>query len=636
MKTLVTTILFIFSIAVFSQTESESNYIKLSEKLITASDEEKAELYCKLSNLFLDSIGNKSMIFAQNSLKYANIKNNTEDIVRANLQIASVFMSQSNWDKALEYLSVAEKDINKVQDLILIHSIYNQFGMIYKFTGQHDLAMEYYHKGLNIARQNKNSNDIIFALNNIGTIYILQNKYDAALQIFESAEKECLLSNNQGKNLAAIYNNVGYIYFVTENYVDARSAWNKSINCLDLNKDFHSNAVLLNNLAELEIKTGNFEQAEANIKAAESIHQKHNYKESRKNLYYTSYQLFFKVGKYHEAISYLNKYIELKDSIYTEELSNNVSKLKADYDFVKLENESIIKDNKIVRKNFISKILILVIISITAFIVLLFSILVKIKKLNLKLKSINSILKVKNEEIDSNLQYAKLIQVAITSNNETIPNLVLFDQPKFGVGGDFFMNRKLDNNLFLILGDCTGHGTSGAILSVFAISTINKLLSSQTSPEKIVNNLNLNFLNYITKSDNLKNESLTISILCVQNSKVFYAGSRQKVWHFCEANKTLSEFKTDSFLIGQEMETSFNLKSFEVYSGDVLFMASDGFADQFGDADKGKYKYDRFRQMLVNWASQGIHETTYLEKELSLWQGKAEQTDDIMVMAIKI
>ena len=636
MKTLITTILFTLSIVAFSQTEAESNYNKLSEKLITANDDEKADIYCKLSNLFLDSIGNKALIFAQNSLKYAEMTNNREDIAEANLQIASVFMSQSDWDEALKYLIAAEKDINNVKDLIVLHRIYNQFGMIYKFTRQYDLAMEYYNKGLKIARKSNNPIDIIFTLNNIGTIYILQNKYDAALQIFKSAEKECINSNNERNYLASIYNNIGYIYFVTGNYQDARTEWNHAINSLDKTKDFQLQAVLLNNLAEIEIETGNYNQAQLNINEAESIHQKHNYKESRKNLYYTSYQLFYKVAKYPEAINYLNKYIALKDSIYNEELSNNISKIKADYDFVRLENESIIKDNEIERKNLQSKAYIIVIIAITASILLLFSILINSKRLNGKLNSLNNILKVKNEEIESNLIYARLIQNAITSNNETTSSSVLFDKPKFGVGGDFFMQRKIENDSYFILGDCTGHGTSGAILSVFAISTINKILAPQISPDTIVNNLNINFLNYITASDNLKNESLTISIICVQNNKVYYAGSRQKIWHFSEKNQKLTEHKTDSFIIGQEKETNFSLKTLEVQTGDVVFMASDGFADQFGDAEKGKYKYERFRQMLINWTSEGIHETKYPEKELSLWQGKAEQTDDIMVMAIKI
>jgi tetratricopeptide (TPR) repeat protein len=477
MKTIITIITLVICLSVFSQEDPQSYYNKLSERLITANDSEKAELYYKLSNLFLDSTGNKALIFAQKSLKYAEAADNKEDIALANLQLASVFMNQSDWDKALEFLSAAEIDILSVQDPSLQHSIYNQFGVVYKFTGQLDLSLKYFGKSLNVARNNQNNRDIIFALNNIGTILIIQKKYDAALQVYKSAEQEWILSNNPRNQLAPIYNNIGYIYFVQENYESARNAWNKTINNLDKNADFQTYAVILNNLAELEIKTGNYEQAEKNIKEAESIHQKHNYRESQKNLYFTSYQLYYNIARYQEAISYLNKYISLKDSIYTEDLNNNVSKLKADYDFVKLENESIIKDNEIKRKSFLSNILLVVIISITAFIVLLFSILIKIKKLNLKLNSLNNLLKVKNDEIESNLQYAKLIQSAITQNKENTPNLTIFDKPKFGVGGDFFMKRKMENQSFFVLGDCTGHGTSGAILSVFAISIINKALS---------------------------------------------------------------------------------------------------------------------------------------------------------------
>lgn len=625
---------FITSIYCYPQSNEDLQNIYL--KLSTAPDSLKCQIYYHLSFQYSDSSDNKAIVFAKNAIHYAKKYNDIFNLSEAWLALGAAYISKAQWKDAIEALNISYKLAYPSQNNCQLQRITNDIGVVYKYLAEYDLAIEYFNLSFNYARGCGDPYGKFSAMNNIGNVYVLQEQYNKGLQIFIAAEKEYFVTDSITSEHAMIFNNIGYVYFMQNQYSLAEIYWKKSLAIYDSIENIYGQAILTNNLAELEIKKGNFNKAEQYLINADGLHQQLCSNEARKNLYFTAFELYRDIEKYDKATFYLLRYTNLKDSLYNQELNQNISKHKAEFEFYKLENDSIIKDNEIKRKDLISYILLGVIISIIVFILFLISILANVKRLNTKLKTLNYILKVKNDEIESNLQYAKRIQTAITHSNHTFSNIKIFDKPKFGVGGDFYVHRKIENQSFFVLGDCTGHGTSGAILSVFAISTINKKLMLNESPANIVNELNLNFLNYITESNNLKNESLTISIICVQNNKVFYAGSRQKVWHFCQNNMTLSEYKTDTYLIGQEKETIFNLKSFEIHSGDVVFMSSDGFADQFGDGEKGKYKYERFRQMLINWTSQGIHETTYPEKELSLWQGNAEQTDDIMVMAIKI
>jgi serine phosphatase RsbU (regulator of sigma subunit) len=629
-------ITFCISLVNYCYSQSNEDLQNIYIKLSTAPDSSKCQIYYHLSFLYSDSSGNKAIFFAKNAVHYAQKYKDIYNQSEAWLALGSAYVSKGQWKESIDAFNVSYKLAEDKANNCQLQRIANNIGIVYKYLKEYELAIDYFNLSLKYARGCSDPYGKFSTMINIGNIYVLQEQYNKGLQIFMAAEKEYFVSDSITTEHAMIFNNIGYVNYMQSQYNSAEIYWKKSLNIYDSIKNTYGQAILTNNLAELEIKRGNFTKAEKYISSADSLQQQLCSNEARKNLYFTAYELYRDIANYEKATYYLIRYTNLKDTLYNQELNQNISKYKAEFDYYKLENESIIKDNEIERKNLLSQILFVVIVLIIIIIVLLFSFLIKSKQLNFKLKYLNAKLKVINEEIESNFQYAKLIQTAITYNNNSLSNLTLLDKPKFGVGGDFFMQRKFANEAFFILGDCTGHGTSGAILSVFAISAINKKLAPNVSPDTIVNNLNLNFLNYITESDNLKNESLTISILCLQKDKIFYAGSRQKVWHFCEATKTLTEFKTDSFLIGQEKETSFNLKSFEVHSGDVIFMASDGFADQFGDGEKGKYKYERFRQMLINWTSEGIHDTTYPEKELGSWQGKAEQTDDIMVMAIKI
>lgn len=615
-----------------SNEDLQDIYIKLS----TAPDSSKCQIYYHLSFLYSDSTGNRAIVFAKNAVHYAKKYNDIYNQSEAWLALGSAYVSKGQWNEAIEALDVSYNLAKDLGNNCQLQRISNDIGVVYKYLREYELAIDYFNLSLKYSRGCGDPYGEFSAMNNIGNVYVLLEQYNKGLQIFIAAEKEYFESDSVTTEHAMIYNNIGYVNYMQNQYNTAEIYWKKSLRIYDSIGSTYGQAILSNNLAELEVKRGNFLKAEEYISLADSLHQLLCSNEARKNLYFTAYELYQDIRNYEKAAFYLLQYSNLKDSIYNQELNQNISKYKAQFEYYKLENESIIKDNEIKRKNFTRNVLIIVIVSITLFIFLLFKLLINVKRLNSTLSQLNHDLQVKNEEIESNLHYAKLIQTALTHNKETYSNLALLDKPKYGVGGDFFMSKKNDKSTYYILGDCTGHGTSGALLSVFAIGIIERILFQNTRPDIVVNQLNYKFLNYITASDYLKYESLTISIIQIENDKVYYAGSRQKIWHFNLLNKTLNEYKTDPFQIGNMKENKFNLQYFNVSIGDVVFMSSDGFADQFGERNKGKYKYERFRNMLNNWTTEGIHETGYPEKELSLWQGNAEQTDDIMVMAIKI
>jgi serine phosphatase RsbU (regulator of sigma subunit) len=66
-------------------------------------------------------------------------------------------------------------------------------------------------------------------------------------------------------------------------------------------------------------------------------------------------------------------------------------------------------------------------------------------------------------------------------------------------------------------------------------------------------------------------------------------------------------------------------------------MFSDGYADQFGGPEGKKYKYRRFRHLLLN-----IHQLppdkqkVLIEENIEEWMGNSEQIDDILVIGIRI
>ena len=71
--------------------------------------------------------------------------------------------------------------------------------------------------------------------------------------------------------------------------------------------------------------------------------------------------------------------------------------------------------------------------------------------------------------------------------------------------------------------------------------------------------------------------------------------------------------------------------------GDVLYLYSDGFPDQFGGPQYKKYKYSRFREFLLSISSRPLTEQKQmLTDEFEKWKGKNEQTDDVLVIGFKL
>ncbi|MBK7129388.1 MAG: GAF domain-containing protein [Crocinitomicaceae bacterium] len=257
------------------------------------------------------------------------------------------------------------------------------------------------------------------------------------------------------------------------------------------------------------------------------------------------------------------------------------------------------------------------------------------------------IIEEKNKNITDSIIYAKRIQDATLPAKDLVKSylensFVLF-KPKDIVSGDFYWIERVQNLILFAVVDCTGHGVPGAFLSLIGHNSLNQIVNELKiyQPNKILEELNRivskTLHNSTEKGTNIKDGmDMAICSLNLDTNELQFAGAFNPL--YLVRNGEMEEIKGDKFPIGagfsQNPEFTNNL--IQLQEGDCIYLFSDGYADQFGGPKGKKFKYSRFKEILVE-----IHQKEMAEQHdilhalIEEWQGDLEQIDDVCVIGIK-
>jgi len=222
------------------------------------------------------------------------------------------------------------------------------------------------------------------------------------------------------------------------------------------------------------------------------------------------------------------------------------------------------------------------------------------------------------------------------------PESFVFQRPKDIVSGDFFWTRSIDNKIFLTAADCTGHGVPGAFMSLIGLELFRQIITGKGlyKPSDILDDLNRNFdiifgnMEDISLKDGM---DLSFCTFHIDTNIMEFAGAFNPVYLI--RNNEIIEIKGDRITVGPDNgfeRPSFTNQSIQLERNDVIYMFSDGYADQFGGPEGKKFKFRRFRHLLLS-----IHhlpmekQQKILEDSILDWIGDYEQVDDIMILGVK-
>ncbi len=250
-------------------------------------------------------------------------------------------------------------------------------------------------------------------------------------------------------------------------------------------------------------------------------------------------------------------------------------------------------------------------------------------------------------DVTDSIRYAKRLQYSILPPKNVIKkwfplSFVLF-KPKDIVSGDFYWMHKIGNKHLFAAVDCTGHGVPGAFMSLVGANGLNSAIKEHklSDPGKILDDLNAYSHESLNKEgdENAVRDGMDISLCAIdyKNMKVDYAGAYNPLYIIRDGEILVT--KGDKFAIGsfEPGKKNFTTQSISLQKGDVIYVFSDGYADQFGGLKGKKFMYRQFRETLLSVKDLPMDEQRdLLDQKIEAWKGSFEQVDDILIIGVKI
>ncbi len=259
-----------------------------------------------------------------------------------------------------------------------------------------------------------------------------------------------------------------------------------------------------------------------------------------------------------------------------------------------------------------------------------------------------NIISEKNKKISDNINYAKRIQDAFLPNEDSLkrvfPKSFAVLLQRDALGGDFYWVKELNNLSLIAVGDCTGHGVSGALLSILATSYLNTIIDKwqNYNPGIILDFLSNSIYNsfHQKNSDDDVNDGLDISLCALdkKNRTLLFAGAMQTL--YLVRGKEVIEYKGTRKPIGIEnknFQSNYDTIEIPLQAGDMIYMQSDGPIDQFSSATEKRLGNKRYKEILIELAEFPLKERKrQLLNRLNKWRANASQTDDICIVSLEI
>ncbi len=575
--------------------------------------------------------------------------------------LGQVYSYQGEYAKAINSHIKALEIRDKIGEKDLISVSLTNIGVTYYLMQDFTKALQSFQKALLIDEEREDKAGISKMLNNIGLVYEQQEKYDEALFNYK---RSLFIKQEIGDKLgvANSLGNVGNTYYHKRDYGNTLYYWQLSIQMFKELNNTTGIISMLSNIGRLYADQKKYEKATAYTDSSLSLAYEIGSKQHISNTCSQLADIYFSTKNFEKAYRYQKEFTAMKDSLLNEEKTKHINELSTIYETEKkekdnqlLRSEIQVKEMESNRKNLflsLAGVVAMFFLALAFFIYKWFrqkkraNILLEIK--NSEIERQNAVIEEKNKNITDSIRYAERIQRAILppviALGKALPDSFVYYVPRDIVSGDFYWLHQYENDVFIAACDCTGHGVPGAFMSMIGKDQLNHIVVEKNvlSTADILSQLNKGIkyaLHQDAHDELLVQDGMEIALLKIDTRKneLSFSGANRPLYVIRQSK--LLEFTSDKFPIGGHTENNyqFTSKNIPLYKGDMIYICSDGYADQFGGV-KGKKITTRGLKSLLTSISHLSVKAQNLEvsRIFQDWKGGEEQVDDILLIGIRI
>lgn len=607
----------------------------------------KLNSYFELVKEYYAVLSDSTVIVALKGIELAEKINDKPKVALFHNAIGMFYLQKTDYALALQHhltsLKIRENLLLKKEIAISMNNI----GLVYQKIGNFEQSLNYFQKALEINKELKNKEGISLNLGNLSIIYSQQKDFEKAIMFAEKSLQEKRKLNDSA-SISATLSNIGNIYYEIQEFDNSLKYLSEALIISKKINDMKGVAIRLINIGELYKKKNNIDSAYIYFNSSLDISKKINDLELTAKNYQALSDIFYERKKYKEAYEYHKKFFTLSDSVFNQKVSEQISEMSAKYETEKKQKEiellnkenekqTAIAEEQSKKKNIIIFSSIAGLLLVTVFSLFLFN------RFNLTKKQ-KAIIEEKQQEITDSITYAKRLQTAILPPDnywkKHLPESFVMYQPKDIVSGDFYWLEDVNDLVLFASADCTGHGVSGAMVSVICSNALNRTVKEFgiTEPSKILNKIRELVLETFEKSESDIKDGMDIS-LCSLNTKtneLLWSGANNPLWYIREND--LNEIKPDKQPIGKtDNPKPFTTHKIELLKGDTIYIFTDGYADQFGGEKQKKFMYKPLKNLLLEIHKESLStQKEHLQQHFANWKGTTEQTDDVLIIGVKI
>ncbi|MCU0447878.1 MAG: tetratricopeptide repeat protein [Microscillaceae bacterium] len=560
-------------------------------------------------------------------LDAVRIAEKTQDYERLGFglqSIGDINQRQSRFEEADKYLQKALKSFSQIDNQMGIAYCYYTYGQSFEAQKKLEKALEYHQKAFAIRQKIKDKNGLSSSTFRIGGIYQKQKKYPQALQYFDQAlENFKILEDKRG--MMQVLNREAQIHLILNDLAKARQLSEQSLT--------------------MAKATGLIEQIQESYQNLTKIYQ------AQKD--------------FDQAFAYQTLYLAYHDSLLNKEKSNQMLYLQTAFEDEKRQIQIQLLKEENQRKN-----LVLYAIAGGGLLVLLLAFVLyrnnlikqkanqelakanaEIEDKNTRLQEAFAEIEAQNIHIKDSIDYAQRIQSAMLPSVDKIkkvfPESFVIFYPRDIVSGDFYWLYELDNQIIMVVADCTGHGVPGALMSMIGESLLDQIVHERKiyNPGIILSELHKGIRTNLRQQETRNQDGMDIVICHIDfaRQQMQFAGAMNPLFYI--QNQQFFEIKANKHGVGgyfyeneKPTERVFDNHIIDISQPTMIYLFSDGYQDQFGGEKGRKFMLKRFREMLIENAKLPIDQQHHIFQEtLHDWRGNTyEQTDDILLIGIKL